>query len=48
MVRQTLKSEAINRLVEGCFTPYPNGLVTNVHKGNVPSGDQSLARDVAK
>ena len=38
MVRKTLKSEAINRLVEGCFTHYPNGLVPKVHKGKVPSG----------
>jgi hypothetical protein len=36
MLRQTLKSDAINRLVEGCFTQYPNGLVTNVQKGQVP------------
>jgi predicted SnoaL-like aldol condensation-catalyzing enzyme len=48
MVRQTLKSEAINRLVDGCFKKYPNGLVTNVQKGQVPSGYQSLARYVAK
>jgi Putative transposase/Transposase zinc-binding domain len=48
MVRQTLKSEAINRLVDGCFKQYPNGLVTNVQKGQVPSGYQSLARYVAK
>jgi predicted SnoaL-like aldol condensation-catalyzing enzyme len=48
MVRQTRKSDAINRLVERCFTQYPNGLVTNVHKGQVPAGYQSLARYVAK
>ena len=48
MVRQTLKSDALNRWVDRCFTPYPNGLVTNVQKGHVPAGDQSLARDVAK
>ena len=48
MVRKTLKSEAINRLVDGCFKQYPNGLVTNVQKGKVPSGYQSLARYVAK
>jgi len=48
MVRQTLKSEAINRLVDGCFKQYPNGLVTNVQKGQVPSRYQSLARYVAK
>ena len=48
MVRQTLKSDAIHRLVDGCFKKYPNGLVTNVQKGNVPSQYQSLARYVAQ
>jgi hypothetical protein len=48
MVRQTLKSEAINQLVDTCFRKYPNGLVTNVQKGAVPSQYQSLARYVAK
>ncbi len=48
MVRQTLKTEAINQLVDTCFRKYPNGLVTNVQKGAVPSQYQSLARYVAK
>jgi hypothetical protein len=48
MVRQTLKTDAINQLVDACFRKYPNGLVTNVHKGQVPSQYQSLARYVAK
>ncbi|HSX77289.1 MAG TPA: transposase [Candidatus Saccharimonadia bacterium] len=48
MVRQTLKTEAINQLVDRCVRKYPNGLVTNVHKGQVPSQYQSLARYVAK
>ncbi len=48
MVRQTLKTEAVNQLVDACFTKYPNGLVTNVQKGQVPSQYQSLARYVAK
>jgi hypothetical protein len=47
-VRQTLKTEAINQLVDTCFRKYPNGLVTNVQKGAVPSQYQSLARYVAK
>ncbi len=47
LVRQTLKTEAIHRLVDGCFRKYPNGLVTNVHKGTVPSQSQSLATYVA-
>src|SRR5438128_5059975 len=48
ILRQTLKTEAINQLVDACFTKYPNGLVTNVQKGAVPSQYQSLARYVAK
>ncbi len=48
MVRQTLQTEVVNQLVDRCFTQYPNGLVSNVQKGNVPSQYQSLARYVAK
>src|SRR4030095_8894567 len=40
--------EDIHRLVDACFRKYPNGLVTNVQKGQVPSQYQSLARYVAK
>jgi len=47
-LRQTLKTEAINELVDVCFRKYPNGLVTNVQKGQVPSASQSVARYVAK
>lgn len=48
MLRQTLKTATINQLVDACFRKYPNGLVTNVQKGAVPSQYQSLARYVAK
>jgi hypothetical protein len=48
MLRQTLQTEAIKRLVDAWFRQYPNGLVTNVQKGQVPSQYQSLARYVAK
>src|SRR6266446_5772986 len=48
MLRQTLKTAAIHRLVDGCFRKYPNGLVTNVQKGQVPAQYQSLATYVAK
>ena len=48
MLRQTLKTEAIHQLVDACFRQYPNGLVTNVQKGAVPSQYQSVARYVAK
>jgi hypothetical protein len=48
MLRQTLQTDTVNQLVDGCFRQYPNGLVTNVQKGQVPSQYQSLARYVAK
>ena len=47
MLRQTLQTEAIHQWVDACFTKYPNGLVTNVQKGHVPSQSPSVARDVA-
>jgi len=48
MLRQTLQTEAVKRLVDTCFTKYPDGLVTNVQKGQVPAQYQSLARYVAQ
>ena len=48
MLRQTLKSREINRLIDICYTRYRNGFVTNVQKGDVPSRYQSLARYLAK
>src|SRR5712664_1174528 len=48
MLRQALKTDAVNRLVDACFTRYPDGLVTHVQKGHVPAQYQSLARYVAK
>jgi Putative transposase/Transposase zinc-binding domain len=48
MLRQTLKTETVHQLVDTCFRKYPNGLVTNVQQGQVPSQSQSLARYVAK
>jgi uncharacterized protein (DUF983 family) len=48
MLRTTLATDAIKQLVDVCFRKYPNGLVTNVQKGQVPSQYQSLARYVAK
>jgi hypothetical protein len=44
MMRQTLATDALHQWVDACFKKYPNGLVTNVHKGQVPSQYQSLAR----
>src|SRR2546421_12994452 len=40
-LRKTLKTDAINQLVDACFQKYPHGLVTTVHKGQVPSQYQS-------
>jgi hypothetical protein len=48
MLRQTLKTAAMNQLVDTCFRKYPNGLVSNVQKGNVPAQYQSVARYVAQ
>jgi Putative transposase/Transposase zinc-binding domain len=48
MLRQTLKTEAINQLVDTCLRQYPDGLVTNVQKGAVPAQAHSVARYVAK
>jgi hypothetical protein len=48
MLRRTLPSETIEPLVKLCFKTYPNGLVSRVQKGKVPSQYQSLASYVAK
>ena len=48
MLRQTLKTKEINRLVDACYTRYRNGFVTHVQKGDVPSRYESLARYLAK
>jgi len=41
MVRQTVQTTAIHRLVETCSTRYRAGLVTNVPQGEVPARSQS-------
>ena len=48
MLRRTVKSKEINRLVDACYTRYREGFVTNVQKGDVPTRYQSLARYLAK
>ena len=48
MFRRTLASETIEPLVDRCFKKYPNGLVSRVQRGQVPSQYQSLASYVAK
>jgi Putative transposase/Transposase zinc-binding domain len=47
-LRKTLATDAIQQLVDVCFRKYPNGLVTHVQQGQVPSQYQSVARYVAK
>ena len=47
-MRHTLKTEAVQQLVDTCFRQYPNGLVTHVQNGAGPSQSQRLARYVAK
>jgi hypothetical protein len=48
MLRQTLQTKEINRLVDACYTRYREGFVTNVQKGDVPARYQSLATYLAK
>ena len=48
MCRETLKTDAMARLVKTCYDKYPNGFVANVQKGDVPSRYQSLATYLAK
>ena len=48
MFRRVLASETIEPLVDRCFKTYPNGLVSRVQRGQVPSQYQSLASYVAK
>ena len=48
MLRQTVKTPAMKRLVDVCYTRYREGFVTNVQKGDVPSRYQSLATYLAK
>jgi hypothetical protein len=43
MLRQTVKSSEVKRLVDVCYTRYREGFVTNGQKGDVPSRYQSLA-----
>jgi hypothetical protein len=48
MLRQTVKTREIQRLVDTCYTRYREGFVTNVQRGDVPSRYQSLAIYLAK
>jgi hypothetical protein len=48
MLRQTLKTTEINRLVDACDTRDRTGFVTHGQQGDVPSRYESLARYLAK
>jgi hypothetical protein len=48
LLRQTLQTDAVKRLVDACFTQSSDGLVTNVQQGQVPAQYQSVARAVAQ
>ena len=37
MLRQTVKTQEMQRLVDVCYTRYREGFVTNVQKGDVPA-----------
>ena len=47
MLRQTVKSKEIHRLVDPCYPRYHEGFVTKVHKGDVPARYKRLARYLA-
>jgi hypothetical protein len=48
MVRETLGTPEIDRVVDAGYETYPNGFVANVQQGDVPSRSQSLATYLAK
>jgi Putative transposase/Transposase zinc-binding domain len=48
MLRQTVKTQEIKRLVDACYARYRAGFVTNVQKGDVPARYQSLATYLVK
>ena len=48
MLRQTLKTEAIDQVVDTCVRTSPDGLVPNVHQGALPAPAHRVARDVAQ
>ena len=48
MLRQTVQTQEMKRLVDRCYTRYREGFVTHVQKGKVPSQYQSLASYVAQ
>ena len=47
MLRQTVKTAEMARLIDVCYTRYREGFVTNVQKGDVPTRYQTLATYLA-
>jgi hypothetical protein len=37
MLRQTLSTPAVNRLVAACYRRYPKGFIADVKQGDVPA-----------
>jgi hypothetical protein len=48
MLRRTVKTNEMARLIDVCYTRYREGFVTNVQKGDVPTRYQTLATYLAK
>ena len=48
MLRQTLPTPAVRRLVRWCFRRYPKGFIAHVQDGDVPARYHSLATYLAK
>jgi len=48
MIKSWFNTDAVNNLVDQLWRKYPNGLVANVSKGNVPETSSGLARYLAK
>ena len=48
MVKEYFGTYEIDRLIDKLWKKYPNGLVANVSKGNVPESSKGIARYLAK
>src|SRR5919106_4496479 len=48
MLRQTVATPAVKRLVDTCYRRYPNGFIAQVQKGDVPARYHTLATSLAK
>jgi hypothetical protein len=47
MLRQTLATPAVNRLVNACYRRYPDGFIANVQRSDAPARYQTLATYLA-